>query len=239
MVLEDDIVLKSLKSFKEIFSYLSKILNDRYVFVIDEFPMLAKKTDDIAIEFQWITDHAMGKQKIILMGSQMLFMKKQISSSEQPLYGRFDEIRSLFDSDEDTMTVYACTGGVAQYVMLFLRYETLTDAMKDLLFNKDGRLFSESDIQKNSFGDWTWWENHGQIAAKCQMEQRSLTSYLSKLIDLDILNVYEPMMAGKRTEKRYEISDLLFRFSNSFIEPNISYITLVGSQAMNVILAES
>ena len=261
LILGHDLVVQSLKTFKEIFSFLSRILDEQYVFVIDEFPILAKRTEDIDVEFQWIIDHALGKQKIILIGSQLSFMKKQIASKEAPLYGRFDEIihlmpfsfeevRGLFQSDEEAMSVYACTGGVAQYVMLFKRYDSVQEAMENLSFNKDGRLFTEANnLLMMELKEPTFYKRIleaigstaktvSQIATKCGMDQRALTTYLAKLVGLDIIYPSESMLAGKRIARRYEISDLLFRFTNSFIEPNISYITIAGSASMKVILNE-
>lgn len=92
------------------------------------FPFLAKKDENVPVEFQWIIDHGLGSIKLILLGSNLSFMKKQIGNREAPLYGRFDEImevrpftfsqvRSLFPSRDDAMMVYSLTGGVAQYVM--------------------------------------------------------------------------------------------------------------------------
>ncbi len=47
----DDSILDSLNSFKDVFTYIN---TDQKVVVIDEFPFLAKKNSNISIEFQYI-----------------------------------------------------------------------------------------------------------------------------------------------------------------------------------------
>ena len=53
-------ILRSLSSFRDVFSYLSDTgkAADK-VIVIDEFPFLAKKDENVVVEFQWIIDHAL------------------------------------------------------------------------------------------------------------------------------------------------------------------------------------
>lgn len=258
-VIGKDSVLQSIRTFKDVFQYLSKTLEREYIFVIDEFPILAKKNQNVPIEFQWIIDHGMGGQKLILMGSQLSFMKKQIYSEEEPLYGRFDEIihllpftfdevHTLFPDDDEAIKVYGSTWGVAQYVKFFMNFNNVDEAMGELFFNKDGRLFREADnLLMMELKDLTVYKKilraigysgktTSQIAAKCQMEQRALTPYIAKLSDLEIINEVINSFPSKKETKRYEITDLLFRFTNAFIEPNLSLIQMAGTESMPHIL---
>ena len=68
------------------------------------------------------------------------------------------------------------------------------------------------------------------------MDPRAVFAYLSKLIDLQILSVLDNPLSGKQNAKRYFISDLLYRFHFSFIEPRVSMITVAHEKAMPYIL---
>ena len=62
----------------------------RIVFVIDEYPYLAKAKPAISAMLQHIIDHKWTESKmyLILCGSSMSFMESQVLGKESPLYGR-------------------------------------------------------------------------------------------------------------------------------------------------------
>ena len=62
----------------------------RIVFVIDEYPYLAKAKPAISAMLQHIIDHkwAESQMYLILCGSSMSFMESQVLGKESPLYGR-------------------------------------------------------------------------------------------------------------------------------------------------------
>ena len=255
----NDSVLDSLNTFKDTFIYLSKILEEKTIIIIDEFPFLAKRNEGIGMEFQYIIDHCLGKIKLVLLGSNKSFMKNQIENDNSPLYGRFDEIinllpfsfkeiLTLFDSPKDAINVYALTGGVAQYVMYFKDYKTVDKAIDELYFNRLGRLFLEgTNILNQEVKDSTnynlilraigsSYKSAGDIANKIKMDTRAIYSYLTRLIELGFINEVSNFVKSK--EKRYYISDLYLRFSYTFIEPNISMITSLGHLSKEYILNE-
>lgn len=257
-----DSILASLKSFKDAFTYLTKQETAPAVYIIDEFPYLAKKRPEAAAEFQWIIDHGLNGKKLILLGSNMSFMKQQLCECESPLYGRFDsalellpftftEVRTLFPGLEDAVQVYGMTGGVPQYVMQFLRFPTVEEAAESLFFDKDGRLFQEAgNLLMQELRDVSTYvsilraigsgeKESGQIASKCAMDARGVFAYLAKLTELGILHAVENSFSGGKREKRYRIADCLFRFTYTFIDPHISMISALGAAARPYILNEA
>ncbi len=258
-IVSDMAVLKELSSFRRVFQYLTQIGITGKIFIIDEFPFLAKRNENVPVEFQWIIDHGLGSNKLILLGSSLSFMKRQIGDREAPLYGRFSrileilpfsfqEVRQLFPDFENAMAVYARTGGVAQYVMFYKDYPSIEAADAELFFNPRGQLFQEAEnLLMQEVREITTYmsilraigsgeKESGQIAEKCGMDPRSVFSYLSKLIDLQIVSVLDNPLAAKKKGKRYIISDLLYRFHFSFIEPRISMITVAREKSMPYIL---
>lgn len=261
-VLSDNPLIDAFVSFKDIFAYLSETKSTALIkgIIIDEFPFLAKKNPDIVTEFQWIIDHGLGSAKLILLGSNRSFMKKQISDTESPLYGRFDEIieilpfsfeniQTLFPKLEDAVDVYAQTGGVAQYVMMFREYPSVKEATAALFFDNNGRLFREAEnLLLQELRDVTTYtsvlralggasKEAGQLAKKVGIDARGVFTYLAKLVDLGLVETLENALPAKgKGEKRYRIADMLFRFNFTFIAPNVSMITAIGSAAVDYVL---
>ena len=62
----------------------------RLIFVIDEYPYLAKAKPAISAMLQHLIDHKWSHTKLflILCGSSMSFMENQVLGQESPLYGR-------------------------------------------------------------------------------------------------------------------------------------------------------
>ena len=260
--LGENSVLRSLRTFRDVFSYLAESGRaEGKVIIIDEFPFLAKKGENVPVEFQWIIDHAVKGYKLILLGSNLSFIKKQIGDSESPLYGRFDEILRirpfsfqevyrLFPDFEDAVNVYAQTGGIAQYVMFFLDYPSVGDGTNSLFLERNGRLFSEAEnLLMQELREITTYtlilraigsgeKDSGKIAAKCGLDSKNIFPYLRKLMDLELVSVVENPLQKKKNGNRYRISDTFFRFHYSFIEPNLSMITAIGSRSRSYVLNE-
>ena len=252
-------LLRPYSTFRDVFSFLSSTqLSHPALIILDEFPFLAKKNENVAIEFQWIIDHALKDMKLILLGSNLSFMRKQIQNDQAPLYGRFDvimevlpfsfsEIHELFPDFEDAVEVLAQTGGVAQYVMYFKDYPSVREASEALLFDRTGRLFLEApNLLMQEVRDISTYvsilrvigaaeKDSGKIAKQCGMDQRNIYPYLNKLIDLEIVALVDNLLSPKK-EHRYRISDSFFRFYYTFLEPNVSLISTLREKSRSIIL---
>ena len=78
-------------SFDAAFAEITRMAEkERLVFVIDEYPYLAKADKSVSSRLQHIIDHVWkdGKLFLILCGSSMSFMEYQVLGYESPLYGR-------------------------------------------------------------------------------------------------------------------------------------------------------
>ena len=118
-------------SWETLFDYIGSASEERFIFVIDEYPYLAKKMPEISSVIQKVID---GKWKdsqlfLILCGSSMSFMEKQVLGYQSPLYGRrtcqfklkelsYYESIQFFPSwsDEEKLLAYGVCGGVPQYL---------------------------------------------------------------------------------------------------------------------------
>ncbi len=254
-------LIRNAASFRDIIDYLTRICSDPLCIIIDEFPFLAKRKEDVIAEFQWIIDHGLHGQRLILTGSNRSFMAHQIQQYESPLYGRFDEIievkpftfqqiRVLFPNPDDAMQVFSMTGGVAQYVRFFQQYPSVSEAASSLFFRPDGRLFQEaSNMLMQELRDTTTYERilralgsrsktAAQIASLAGLDSKGIFTYLNRLAELDVIApVLNPLTREKRNQ-RYRIKDLLFRFHYTFIEPHVSMINAIREQSMQHILTD-
>ena len=255
----DETYLPSMPSFKDTMVALSKAHSESLCIIIDEFPFLAKKDENVPVEFQWIIDHGLGSIKLILLGSNLSFMKKQIGNREAPLYGRFDEImevrpftfsqvQALFPSQDDAMKVYSMTGGVAQYVMFFLDYPSVQEATASLFFSPDGRLIREApNMLLQELRDPTTYEQilralggsdktTPQIAEQSGLDSKGLSPYLNRLQELNLVSVVNNPLSSEKRKQRFRIIDALFRFHYTFIEPNMSLINSLREKAVDYVL---
>ena len=261
-IIGENSILASLNSFKDVISYLSDITKGKFLIVIDEFPLLCKRDENVMSEFQWIIDHGLKGMKMILLGSILSFMKHQINYIESPLYGRFDEmmeilpftfeeVHKLFPKYDDAMDVYSCTGGVAQYVMFFYSSKNVQKTRDELFFNRDGRLFVEPEnLLMQEFRDYTTYQMILQaiggsekdtvaISKISGVETKSIMFYINRLIDLEILEPVENIFSKKRREQRFRIKDLMYRFYYTFIYQNISTISVLGESSADYILKDN
>ena len=187
------------------------------------------------------------------------FMKRQIGDREAPLYGRFDEImevrpfsfrqvRSLFETLEDAMKVYSMTGGIAQYVMFFLDHPSVQEATAALFFSPDGRLVREApNVLLQELRDTTTYErilralggsdkSTAQIAKQSGLEAKGLSPYLNRLGELFLVAPVANPFSTEKRKQHYRITDALFRFHYTFIEPNMSLINSLREKALEYVL---
>ena len=78
-------------SFDAAFAEITRMAEtERLVFVIDEYPYLARANKSISSRLQHIIDHTWANSNLflILCGSSMSFMEYQVLGYESPLYGR-------------------------------------------------------------------------------------------------------------------------------------------------------
>ena len=223
----------------------------RIAFVIDEYPYLAK-TDRSASS---VLQHAIDRHKddsrlmIILCGSSMSFMERQVLGYESPLYGRrtaqikvepFDyaTARELFPSSDaqNSAVAYGMTGGIPQYLRQLDATLDIRDNIRWNIIDPDCYLFEEPDnllkqelrnpaeynaiIQAIAHGA----SRSNAIATASHMETTSCSTYLRNLIDLGILRKETPFRQDSPRKTIYRIDDPFFRFWYRFIPPNISLI---------------
>ena len=226
--------------------------NNQLVLVFDEFPYLAKTNKKILTNLQHLIDHKLkeGKLFIILCGSYMSFMEKEILGETSPIFGRrtaqlklkpfnyktsFKFLGGL--SLEEKCNFYGAVGGTPQYLERYrvnVSYET---NIKDLFLTPTGYLFEEpklllkQEIQEPGMYNAiieaiaTGHTKANEIAIKTGEESAKCLKYIHTLCELGIL--YKETPYGEKDNSRktiYGISDFMFRFWYKYVFPNISLL---------------
>ncbi len=226
--------------------------NERLVFVIDEYPYLAKANKSISSRLQHIIDHTWknGKLFLILCGSSMSFMEYQVLGYESPLYGRrtgqfkiqaltYKEI-TAFNSDlthEQQALVYGVTGGIPHYINKLDAQNDIDEALKENLFNTSSYLFEEPEnLLKQELREPAIYNSvitavaggashSNEIATKVGIESPICAKYLKVLLDLGILVKETPITEKPGKKTIYAIGDNFFRFWYRFVPQNTSAIS--------------
>jgi len=228
-----------------------KAEDERFVFVIDEFPYLAAAYRGISSLLQILIDHNKESSKLmlILCGSSMSFMENQVLGYQSPLYGRrtaqfkvlpftFFESLPFFEpyAAADKAVLYGMTGGVPEYLNKLNPRKSVRENILDLFLTPSGHFFEEpSNLIKQELREPSTYNviieaiasgasRLNEISMKCGLESNKCAKYLSALMSLGLVSKEHPY--GEKASKKsiYKLEDFMFRFWYRFVFPNMSAI---------------
>ena len=227
-------------------------MEKRLVFVIDEYPYLAKAEKSISSRLQHIIDHSWQDSRIYLTlcGSSMSFMEYQVLGYESPLYGRRTaqfKIQALtyreiteFHPDlkaADQALLYGVTGGIPHYINKLDVENNLDEALLENLFSTSSYLFEEPEnLLKQELREPAIYNSvisaiaagasrSNEISTKVGLESGVCAKYLKVLLDLGILKKETPITEKSGKKTIYAIDDNFFRFWYRFVPRNMSVIS--------------
>ena len=241
-------------SFDDAFSEVTRIAksSDRVVFVIDELPYLAKADDSIPSRLQHLLDHEWVNTELflILCGSSMSFMEKEVLSEKSPLFGRRTaqlkiEPLSYLDtarfhpelSDQDNALIYGITGGVPHYINKLDVNGSIKDALLENLLDTSSYLFEEPEnLLKQELREPAVYNaiitaiangatRQNEIADKAGLDRSVCSKYIKVLVDLGIIHKIEPVVNKSARKSFYRITDPFFRFWYRFVPENMMAIS--------------
>ena len=225
---------------------------ERLVFVIDEYPYLAKANKSISSRLQHIIDHKWKNSQLylILCGSSMSFMEYQVLGYESPLYGRrtgqykiqaltYKEMTAFNPTltNEQQSLVYGITGGIPHYVNKLDVFDDVDEALKENLFNTSSYLFEEPEnLLNQELREPAIYNSvitaiaggasrSNEISTKVGIESAICAKYLKVLLDLGIIKKETPLTEKPGKKTIYTIGDNFFRFWYRFVPQNTSSIS--------------
>lgn len=221
----------------------------KIVLIIDEYPYLARSYKPISSVLQELIDNTLKANPnlfIILCGSSMSFMEKQVLGYQSPLYGRrtaqfhikpfnFYEVASYYKnfSPEDIAAVYGITGGIPLYMSFINDKLSLKENIINNFLTPSGYMYEEPNNLLNQElrepaiynaiirAVATGSSKISEIASKVGIDNAKASNYIDKLIELGIIEKETPAGAPKSSRKTiYGIKDGMFRFWYKFIPQN-------------------
>jgi AAA+ ATPase superfamily predicted ATPase len=220
---------------------------DKIALILDEFPYLCSSDPALPSVLQRIWDEV-GKDSnlyLILCGSFISFMEREVLGHKSPLYGRRTgqllvhplPLRTLKDffpgySPEERITVYAILGGVPAYLVQFsdklsIRQNIEKQILKPTAFLHDEVRFILMEelrdpkhylsiLQSIAFGN----TRMNDIVQRTGIERGPVSKYLSVLQDLRLTERETPVTEKHPEKSRkgiYRFSDNFFRFWFRFV----------------------
>ena len=241
------------KDFRSALTEIDAIAKSKkIVLVIDEYPYLARSYRPVSSLLQELIDTKFKNNAnlfIILCGSSMSFMEKQVLGYQSPLYGRrtaqfhirpftFYEAAAYYKNfnNEDLAVIYGITGGIPLYMSFITDTLSLKDNIINTFLTPSGYMYEEpfnllnQELREPAMYNAiiravaTGSSRISEIASKVGIENAAATSYIDKLIELGIIEKEIPAgTAGKSRKSIYGIKDGMFRFGiNSY--PKITFL---------------
>ena len=216
--------------------------DEKKLLIIDEFPYMCRGNESIPSVLQNLWDELFKDENvmIVLCGSAMSFIEKELLAEKNPLYGRATgiykmEAMSFYDavqffpnySDRDKIIAYSILGGIPHYLRQFDADLPLEENIKRNILTKGCVLYSEvefllrqelretplynSIIEAVALGN----TKLNDISVKSLVDDTSKTSvYLKNLIELEI--VKREFSVDDGTKERANTNRGLYRLTDNF-----------------------
>lgn len=251
-----------INSWETIFRYLAEKTSsgEKFVLVIDEFQYLTMVNSEFSSIFQRIYDDILKNSNImvILCGSLISMMYSEVLSYSSPLYGRrtssinlkpikFSYYTEFFKdkSSREMIEFYSVTGGVPKYIEEFDLEKNLLQNIEEHILDRNSFLYSEAKfLLQEEVNDISRYFSILQaiaggesklsgISSKLGIPSTGLTPYISKLIELEILEKEVPITENNLNNSKkslYSIKDNFLAFWFSYVYPYSSYLEIENIQ---------
>ncbi len=202
--------------------------DEKKLIIIDEFPYMCRGNKSIPSILQnlWDINFKSSNVMIILCGSAMSFIEKELLAEKNPLYGRatgiykmkemgfYDAVKFFPDySPRDKVLAYSVLGGIPHYLIQWNPKLSVSENIKRNILTKGSVLYSEVDfllhqelretpiynsiIEAVALGN----TKLNDISQKSLIEDTSKTSvYLRNLIELGIVEREFSVDAGSKEQ---------------------------------------
>ena len=236
----------SYQSWEQAFEQVARLAErERFTLIIDEFTYLLTRTPELAGLLQNRWDHHL-KQKnllLILSGSHLGMMQKQILNYRAPLYGRasaqlhvqplpFGTTKLYFPDYEaaERVAIYAMFGGIPAYWERLDQTLTISENIRQQLLTANNLMQAEPRLLLQDFvrepdnyialfnAIANGYRTQKKIKTFTGLAQGHISSYLSVLEAAGFIERRIPITASVRSrQSRYHISDPYLRFYYRFL----------------------
>ena len=233
--------------------------DDRLIIVLDEFQWMADSSPELASVLQELWDRSWqrsSKVMLILCGSYVGFMEREVLGRKSPLFGRrtaqvllrpfgYREAAEFHPrySAADKARAYFICGGIPHYLRVFRPDKSIEQNIADSVLHEHGPLFREADFLlreelrevESYFALLVRLAQGAATPAELATETsvgQSVQYYLKQLLELGYIERNYPLTRKrpKRSQVRYALADPLLRFWFRFVQPNQSFLQRYGGK---------
>ena len=193
---------------------------------------------------------------MVLCGSSMSFIEKEMLSEKSPLYGRATGVLKLLPmpywdaaqffpdySAQDNALAYAIRGGIPHYLAQFDPSESVENNIRRTILRRGMPLYSETEfLMHQEFREPATYNTILQavalgatqlndIAQRTMLSGSAVSTYLKNLMEVHIVEREFPVDAkpveqSKAMRGLYQVSDSFFRFWYAFVGSNRSELEM-------------
>ena len=232
--------------------------NERMVLVLDEFQGTCSASPELPSVLQELWDRKWkksGRVMLVLCGSFVGFMEREVLGKKSPLYGRRTAQIHLQPLDwyestllhphwglEQQTEAYFLCGGVPQYLLTFDPKKSVRTNIEATLLDEFAPLYREPEfllreelreVEKYHAVLYAVANGHGtqrQIAQATGLPERSLHYWLEQLVQLGYVARRFPLSLGPKNRRkvRFVLEDPLLKFWFRFVFPHKSALAYLG-----------
>ncbi len=228
--------------------------DERLIVVLDEFPYLCDSSKGLPSQIQqfWDTRGKSSSLMLVLCGSQVSFMEKEVLAERSPLFGRRTGQRRLEPlrptetlaffphwSVRDRVTAFGILGGMPAYLRRFRDERGLGENLLREVLRPEGYLFDEvTFLLRSELTNPTTYnsilaavargaEKVGDIALTVGVDSTTANKYLHVLRELRLVEREIPITDPdplRSRRGRYRIADRFLAFHFRHLQPNLSLV---------------
>lgn len=233
----------------------------KLLLALDEFQWTTESSPELPSVLQEAWDRRWqksGRIMLILCGSYLGFMEREVLGKKSPLFGRrtaqillrpfgFREAAAFHPgwSHTDHAQAHFVCGGLPAYLECFARNASIEQNLAANFFRENGPLAREPEfLLREELRDVANYHailhamaaqgetTNSGIARAAGLGDRALHYYLSTLMELGYVRRRHPLHGAAPTarETRYAVGDPLLRFWFRFVYPNLSRIPVLGPE---------
>jgi AAA+ ATPase superfamily predicted ATPase len=230
----------------------------KLIIALDEFQWMAAASPELPSVLQecWDRRWRNGRIMLILCGSYLGFMEREVLGKKSPLFGRrtaqillrpfaYREAAKFHPhwSRPNQAAAYLICGGLPFYLRCFSPSLSIEQNLAATVFDELGLLFREPDfLLREELREVSTYNaillalaagspTNSEISKATGIGDRALHYYLSTLVELGYVQRRFPLTGAPPTARqvRYSLEDPLLRFWFRFVYPNLSLIARLGA----------
>lgn len=225
----------------------------KLILALDEFQWMCETSPELpsVIQEAWDRRWRNGNVMLILCGSYLGFMEREVLGKKSPLFGRRTgqillrpfgcREAALFHPHYSVVNkarTYFICGGMPYYLKAFQPGRSVEQNIAAALFDEMGVLYREPDfLLREELRELANYHSilmalaagktgNSEIAAAARIDDRALHFYLTTLLELGYIMRRYPLTGAAPVARsvRWSLDDALLRFWFRFIFPNMSRI---------------